>query len=449
MLRWPWCVREKRRSSPPLGVAAVLVVLIGRVTASAQLATDQVPRERILPTQETLKQQVSKGRYRLGPIRILPTLVVNNAGYDNNVFGTPEVCPPGTGCGQPKTSDWSASVSAGAQLVAPVGAKIYMRGAVLPEYIWYRQLSNRRTFGGLYQASLLGFFNRMTLEVGGYTSRTFGFLSSETETRVVQVVNDGSAKVEVDISRALSLFAAAEALRQRLGLSGELPASSVDVRSLDRDEGAARGGIRYKISPQLDVSAAVEETRSEFVERPREEDNQSLAYLLGIYYNRPRFFVNLSGGYRRGRPYNQSAFPEYKTATGSYFVSYFLLRKLEAQVYGRRGISYGSLFPRPTYFIESRTGGGLNFEVHPRVLLRGYGEYGTNDYSAPELLEEVLTKRTDKVSVLGGGFSALLYRKVVLTALATRSAYTSLFPGLTRTVVRITTTLSFAGELAR
>jgi len=170
---------------------------------------------------------------------------------------------------------------------------------------------------------------------------------------------------------------------------------------------------------------------------------------MGIHYVRPRLFVNLSGGYRKGRPFNGSTFPEYQAATGSYFVSYFLLRSLEVQAFGRRGISYGSLFPIPTYFIETRNGGGVNLQVHPRLLLRGYGEYGTNDYPASELLGAVFVKRRDKASTVGGGFSALIYRKTVLTGLVNQSKYDSLIPGLTRTVVRFTTSLSFEGELAR
>jgi len=417
--------------------------------ASAQLVNDQVPRERTVSAEETLKNQIGIARLRLGPLRVLPTLIVTNAGYDNNVYGTPETCPPITGCERPKTADWTATVSAGARFVAPIGSKIYLQGDALPEYTWYRELSNRRTFGGFYRGSVYGFFNRMSLQVSGYSVKSFTFLTSETETRVVQNTKDGSAKLELDLSRALSVFGGAEALRSRYSSVGDLSPVSVDQRGLDRDDYAARGGIRYRISSEWDVSAGVEATRSEFVTRPQDADNQSVAYLLGIHYSRPRLFVNLAGGYRKGRPYNRSTFPEYQTGTGSYFVSYFLTRKLEAQIYGRRGVSYGSLFPEPTYFIETRNGAGMNLQVHPRVLLRGYGEYGTNDFPVPQVLGEVLTKRTDKASAVGGGFSALLVGKLVLTALVNRSSYTSLFPGLTRTVVRFSTSLSFEGELAR
>jgi len=396
--------------------------------------------------EEGIKLRLSKSRFRLGPIHLLPTLRVTNAGYDNNVYGSPE--------GEAKTADWSANVTAGAEWIVPTGKKMYAVGEALPQYIWYRELTGRRTFGGNYSAFLLGFFNRMSLRTGGYASRTFGFLSTETETQVVEDARDGSANLELDLSRAFSAFAGAEVRRARLRLAGQVPSLPVDVKQLDRDEGVARGGIRYRISPEWDITAGVEGSQAKFVETPDQRNNQSIAYFVGVHYNRPRFFANLSAGRRDGRPYQGSAFPEYTISSYSYFLSYFLTRNLEAQGFGQRGISYGSILTGDIaagnlYYVETRNGGGLNLQVHPRLLLRGQAEYGTNDFPFPVLIGDRLSKRTDKVSIIGGGLSARVYRTVVLTTLANRYHYDSPFPGLTRTVVRFTTALSFEGELSR
>src|SRR5438270_3510377 len=80
-------------SEVPLALSA-LVIWMACDCSWAQLATDQVPRERTVPSEETVKQQVSNARLRLGPLRILPTVIVTSAGYDNNVHDTPETCPP-------------------------------------------------------------------------------------------------------------------------------------------------------------------------------------------------------------------------------------------------------------------------------------------------------------------------------------------------------------------
>jgi hypothetical protein len=428
--------------------------LVGRKIASAQLATDQVPRERTVPVEDAVKQELASARYRLGPIRILPTLFVSNAGYDSNVFGTPENCQQIPGCHETKTADWGASVSAGARLVAPVGAKMFAAGVILPEYTWYQKLASRRALGGLFKAFLYGFFNRMSIEVGGYSSKTFGPLSSETDTRIVEVATDGSARIELDLSRSLSAYVGGEIRRARLGLNGEIPAIAVDVHQLNRDDEVVRAGLRYRISSQWDVTLGAEGTRALFVESPETRNNQSVAYLLGIHYSRPRFFAAVSGGRREGRAFGGSIFPNYSTSTYSYFASYYLTKKLELQGFGHRGVLFGSPLPENLvfnnlFFVETRYGGGINLEVHPRLLLRVQADYGTNEFPEPVLIGTTLTKRSDKVSIVAGGFSAILYKSVVLTGLATRQKYDSPVPSLSRTVDRFTTSLSFAGQFSR
>jgi hypothetical protein len=431
-----WCIR---------GIVLIALALFP-LRAAAQLTSDQVPRQRTVPAEEGLKEEIDRSLFRLGPLRLLPTVRVNNAGYDNNVFGNPE--------GEPKTADWSANVTAGLRFVAPIGKKMYVAGDALPQYIWYRELADRRTLGGVYSAALLGFFNRMSLRVGGYGSRTFGFVSTETETQVIEDAQDGSANLEIEMTRKFSAYAGGEFRRARLHPGGPVPSLFVDVHQLDRDEGVVRGGLRYRITPDLDVTAGVEESQAKFVETPEQRNNRSTAYLLGLHFNRPRFYVNLNGGHREGRPYQGSIFPAYNANTYSYFLSYFLTRKLELQGFGNRGVSYGSILTGDIaegnlYYVETRNGGGLNLQLHPRILIRGQAEYGTNAFPFPVSVGGELRSRTDKLTIYGGGFSVRVYRKVVFTASVDHFHYDSPFPNLTRTVIRYTTGLTFEGDLAR
>jgi len=222
---------------------------------------------------------------------------ISDLGYDSNVFGSQKGS---------EVSDWTISARVGVQWIVPVGSKLYIVGEATPAYTWYKDLADRRTFQGIYRTSLLGFFNRASLEVGGYNTKSFGYLSAETPTQVIQTVLDGTAKLEVDIASNFSLYGNFEVARLRFGLAGGDP-TVLDVSAFQRQEAAARGGIRYRISPAWDVSAGYEKTQTEFVFVPEARDNQSDAYLLGIHYNRPRFFLSLSGGYREGKPYNGSS----------------------------------------------------------------------------------------------------------------------------------------------
>jgi hypothetical protein len=431
-----------RESLPAVRVPVLLLrkflTVSGFLLASAcfaQMITDEVPRQRTVPTREAVKQEVENRRFRLGPFRLNPIVQISDLGYDSNVFGSP--------AGQ-EVSDWTLGIRAGFQWIVPVGSKLYVVGEATPSYNWYKKLAERRTFAGEYRTALLGFFNRASLEVGGFNTKTLSYISSETQTKAIQTILDGTAKVEIDVASNLSLYGNVEVARLRFGLAGGDP-TIIDVSEFQRQEAAARGGIRYKFSPSLDISAGYEKTQTEFVNVAQQRDNQSDAYLLGIHYDRPKFFLNLSGGYRQGKPYNGSTFERYSNATGSLYASYFLSRRVELKGYGRRRVSYGL---EASQFLESSFGGGVNVQVHPRILVSLNADTGTNSFPA-STLGSVSTARSDRSTNYIGGVSALVYRKMVVTANAIRSEYSSSESLLNRKVSRYTMSIGFQGLFTR
>lgn len=416
--------------------ALLLCALASAGAARAQLTSDDVPQGRTIPAKDEIDADMQKSRFRLGPIRLIPTIAVTDAGYDNNVFGTTEN----------KVSDWSFTVRGGFRFIVPFGSKVYLRGEALPQYTWYDKVSDRRGFGGLYDASLFGFFNRMTLQLSAADSEAFYTYSTEVLTKARTRIQDGSGGVEVELWRRFSIFGRAEIERFRYSTEGQLPGERLDLN--DRTDSAVRGGPRYLLSPEWSVSAAVEQTWSDFVRSGETRDNQSRAYLLGVQYSRPRFFLNLSGGYRRGTERDGSTFPAYSTGTGSFFASFFPIRWLELQGFGRRRVSYSLSTSNPYYF-ENRIGGALNLQVLDRVLLRGYGEVGPNSYPIAEIQNGSEVHRRDQARIYGGGASVILVRPLVLTGLVTRNEYDSNFAVNSRTVTRFTVNVSFTGEFVR
>jgi hypothetical protein len=395
----------------------------------------QVPQERTVPLEEQVKQEMADSRFHLGPIRLLPRFSVSEAGYNSNLFGTPA----------PTVSDWTAAVSAGLHMLLPLGSKMYLRGDALPEYYWYAHHPEQRSLGGQYAASWLGFFNRMSTDLSGGYSKKVSPLSSEIEGFVTHELVDGSANLEVNLSRRWSLFAGGEGHRLRYSSEGT---RVTNVEELDRDDLAAHTGIRYRWTSFFNVAAEVKETQGQFVQSSQPRDNRTTAYLLGVYYNRDRFFVNLNAGYQVGRPYNGSAFAPLSTSTGSYFVSYFLTQPIELQAYGHRGTQY-SQFEQNAYFIETRNALGITVKIGYRVGLHGYGEYGTNQYPVPVLTGTELVNREDRFTTVGGGLSVLFFRSASITALINQRRVSSNIPGLDRSVLRFTTNLTFQGNFNR
>jgi hypothetical protein len=283
----------------------------------------------------------------------------------------------------------------------------------------------------------------MTLQLSGSGSQDFALYSAELLARVLTKSADGLAAVDVLVSQGIAVFGKGEIRKVQYDSQGQLPI--FDVALNNRTDSAVRGGVRFRLTRESNVSVAVEQTWSDFVESPETRNNESRAYLLGANYQRPKFFVALSGGYREGKPRDGSSFPEYSTPTGSFFVSYFPIRWLELQAYGRRVVSY-SISEVVPYYFENQFGGGMNFQPFARLLLRGYAQGGPNQYP-----DKTRSQRT----LYGGGLSAIvtnetvLGQPAVLTGLVTRIDTKSANSFLDRSVTRFTIGVSFSGEFSR
>jgi len=406
-----------------------MTVLFSPLTAAAQVP--QVPQERTLPLEEQVQEEMASSPYRLGPVRLFPSFSLTNAGYNNNLFGTPA----------PTVSDWTADVSVGLHLLLPIGSKMYLRGDALPAYDWYAHHPELRTFGGLFGGDWLGFFNHLTTDVTGSSLQTSGPLNSEVQTQVTTHILTGRAGFQVNLTHQWWLLA--DGRGQRVTQSSPAETS---VDRLDRDDYIVHAGILYRWSSLLDVSASVEGTQSSFHQEAEAQfrDNRTTAYVLSVYYRGDRLFVNANGGYRVARPYG-SSFAGFSTATESYFVSYYLSPPLELQAYGHRAPGY-SLFANNVYFMETRNGLGATLRIGRRIQLHGYGEVGTNDYPvAVPVPGGELIERQDRFTIVGGGLTFLFFRNAALNAQISKEKITSNYPGIARSIARFTTNLILQG----
>ena len=412
--------------------------LLAPAASQAQALIDQVPRGRTVTTEERIEAEMQSARLLVGPFRVIPVIVVDNAGYDSNVFSRPS--------GQPKVGDWTASAGAGGRVLFPMGSKFFLRLVAVPQYIWYDQLVDRRTWGGDFSGSFLALGNRLSFEATGGWGKGSTILSSETQATVVETTTNGGAKLEVQLARALSLVGAAEISEDRYSPTGQDPVDPVEVQRFDRTDTAALAGLRLRLTSDLDMTAGVQGTRAEFVEFSQLRDNETYALLGAIHLDRPRFFVNLAGGYRKARPFNGSLFPHYSTWIGSYFASWHLGGPLAVQAYGHRRPVY-SFSLANQFYIESRYGGGLSVRLGSRVALSGHVDAGTNLY--PYRIIQAGTSLSDDAFEYGGGLSVLLLGNTVVHA---RAYETDLKPSSgapERKVFRFITGLSFNGELTR
>jgi hypothetical protein len=421
------------RGTASLRGALVSILFLSACSALGQMASDTVPRERTIPRREQMDRDLEEARVHLGPFRIEPLFGLRDVGYENNVFGTTEN----------PVADWRATVSAGADVILPIGSKTYLLGRALPEYTWYSKVTNRRAFGGTYGGSYVALFNRLSLEAGAQTANQIAPVSSEVEQSIPGTRDEIYARAEIEIFRRFSLFGSARRQGQRYDTSDEqLPALA---GRLERDEDLVRAGVRYKWRSWLDFSAAVEEGGTEFVSALN-RDNDTRAVLFGIHYDRPRVFLSVSAGQREGRPRGtDSIFPAFTTTTGSYYLEYQLGAPPRLDVYGHRNVRY-SLTDASPYFFENRNGAGLTIPIGTRFGVRLLGELGSNDY--PVVAGQTTPKRTDSVTLIGTGVAVRLYRKTYLSVVASETRYDSNLD-FDRSILRVTTLISLRGQAFR
>ncbi len=421
----------------PFGAAVVLAAL----PALGQISTDAPPSQRTLPAAEQVERGMATARFRLGPVRLLPFFELYNVGWSNNVL----VTAAGT------VDDYTASASAGAGLVVPFGRKLYLRGRIAPTYDWYYRTEDLRGVGGEYSGELLGLFNRLTVGAGGGYKKAISTVSSELARDVFNTTTSGMAKAEVKLLDRLSLFGGAEFANLKQDDPNANTPGLAPVSALDRRETAYRGGLQYTFSSVLSVGLMAEEVETRFEENWELQDNDVTGLVFVARYDRERFYAEGTVGVREGKPVNPNEyFPEYRTGTYGYFVSFFVTRAFEVQVRGARRPK-ASLFLDNPYYFETRNGGTLRLAVGRRLSFNATGELGSNRYVNPVLVTatgEIIT-RTDDTTRFGGGFDFKVSRAVSVGVTATQERFHSNIDYYDRNVFRISGGLRVSADFGR
>lgn len=421
-------------SSPRLCLSILAIFSAG--TALAQLTSDVVPRERLVPREEQVRRELEATSGRIGPFRLRPQLLLRDIRYTDNVYGVRD--------GEEKVEDYGATLAAGTRWILPFGPKAYIRGGILPAYTWSAELPERRFLGGTYDVSAIALFNRLTVEGSSGISKGLTAPSVETEVEVIRDLSWYGLDAELDLSGYISLFGSAHSqnLEHDSGAIEAGPASFAS--SLDREDTAVRAGIRYRLTSFLDFSLAAERSRTSFDVSPGGRNNSSDAVLLGMHYERPRSYLNLTVGQREYEPDGPSSIEPFDETVGSYFAALATGGPVEIQGFGRREVSY-SLSQNTLFILGNHHGLGAILRAGERIRVRITGELGSNDYrSGPQSVEPIL-RRIDDVTTYGAGLDIRLYRNVALTFFVYESVYDSNIDEFDRSTLGFRTGLTIGG----
>jgi len=394
--------------------ALSVIALLVAGSAGAQFTQYTAPGslvEEQVPTQERLEAAMEDARYHLGPLRVGPWVALKDVAYTNNVYGTAT---------NPK-SDVTATLGAGVHAYLPIGHWTTLGMYVLPEYVWWHDLSNRRGWNGAIGAGLFGYFNRMTVEVQAGASRVQQYASSELEVPVNLEDQRVSALVEVKVLGRLSLFGVAGVDQWRYNERGLTPVVANQLILLDRDEKRAGGGVRYHFTKTISLGIGAGQYTTDFVhpENPQSNSGPALITLLSAKAGHLSLDVNVVT--LDLKPTGSSEFVPYRGTNGGFRIGFRPAGKLEMNYYGGRNLVY-SLAPGASYYLDERTGVALQYPFGWRASGRVYWEKGQNPYVASATGGPV---GTDHFTTYGGNVSVQIGRSASLNVGASRSDYTS------------------------
>jgi hypothetical protein len=418
-----------------LRIRALLVGMFfltsGTVAAqSTQYTLPGEPEERPDSRREEMERLVEGARYRLGPVRIAPWLGLRDAAYVRTLFAT----------GTEPPSDFTATVGAGLRAYLRTGRKVLWSAHALPEYVWWQEQEERRRLNGRYGLGLHGFFNRLSVET---------ILEREEVQRIVTPeipqpsnVRLQSARLlsEVELTGATFAFATASVSEQTSLADDEEDPRLQALGLLDREDRAARIGVRWRPREAWMLGLGIERTEADFADAALDRSNSGTAPILEFKYDRRRFLAQADLAVRSLEAREGARFLAFDGVTGTAAVS---LRPggLQAWLYGNRDILY-SLSPGYAYLTDERLGVALSVRLGRRTQVRSFAETGTDEYTAFSPAEP---RRSDDVVSFGGGLTIALWGPVSLEVQAVRSEFDSNLPGGDRTYTAAGATLNLLG----
>lgn len=367
-----------------------------------------------------LDDAIENAKWDWGRVRVDPWLALREIAYDSNVDAR----------SRNEESDLTATIGAGLRGYLPVGSDLIVAGHVLPEYVWWRDLSDRRRVNGRYGLGLFGTFGRTALELSATRVNEARFFSREFEDQVNTEDEVAFLSLDVDLDLGFSLFGSARL--RRLAFDDEDDPDLANVRTLDRDETVYRAGARYTFDRGLGISLGVEDSEVEFEDENSIRANEGTSPFVRFDYDPPDFYAVVELVNRDLEFLRTDRTLDYDEITGHGRFEWEAFERLGFQTWVRRDLVY-SFTDEYAYFEEDVYGLGARASVSSWLGMRVFGETGRNDFTEIDPLTPV---RSDDFDTYGIEFQFKV-RRATIRLEYSLTDYTSTLPQFDRDVTII------------
>jgi hypothetical protein len=382
-------------------VAATLLVVVASTFLPLRAAS----------AQQTEVPFGSEGRYRLGPLRFTPSLVVGDIGVDSNVFNEPV---------DPKR-DVTAVVGPGVKVWLPAGrARIFSSNA--GQYVYFKTYESQRGWNGMNALRTDFRLGRLTPFATGTYNNTRNRPGYEIDARSRATVSAVSLGTDLRLSPKLSIVASGERELTTFD-SDETFRGAALARQLNRQSNSEHVALRHTLTPLTTFVVKADVIRDRF-ESNDLRDSNSLRVMPGFEF---KPFALVSGtvfvGMRDFNP-TSGAVPSYRGPVAAVNANY-VLRALRFSGSVNRDITY-SFEPAEPYYVLTDVGLGATWRLRPTWDVRVRGSRQALNYKSLGLLGSTVG-RTDHAHQFGAGLGYVLgtTARIGLDALySTRDAVT-------------------------
>jgi hypothetical protein len=317
-------------------------------------------------------------KWRIGPFRIFPTLVLRNIGYDNNVYRASELGNP--------VGDYTFTLS------LPITTHLLFRDWVIlsfrtvPEYVFFLEEERERSFNISYSPSIkMRLLKRFVLSGSYFYRQARVRASSEIDYRVNETRKETSGQIFYETERGTSVGFTAM-YRDLKYQDIQAPELSIFYsRRLNRTEQFGQLEFYYPVFTDSFFFANFGLGEHNF-DYPESKFKDSYSYNIYTGLQFPllgRIRGVLSIGYKILEPY-RSKKKSFSGPVGNVRVDYRLRRFTVRALYQRDCVF--SFWTDNVFYIEDSYGAGLSFYMNQYIRLDYDFIYSNSYYPEPETI---------------------------------------------------------------
>jgi len=395
--------------------AGLAVVLFAALFGAAALSPLRADTWRGLE----LKQRIEGAAWRLGPLRIAPSLVVRNAGFDSNVLNSPDN----------PIRDFTVTAGPAATVFVPVLPRFILSLTGSPQYLWFNKTKRERAwnfyFTGAAQLNLRNIFFSLDGEYSDARERW----NTEIDIRPRRKGLGYGSSVLVALGYRTSFGVGYRTVKYDYE---SLEIEGFDVRErLNRRESYGNVSIFYQLGTarRAYINFEYGDYKFEFAERAALQNSRSYGLYGGLEFIQPgrRLQGHVRLGYKKFDVLAQEGL-DFRGFVGDTALRFRVARPLVLRASYIRDVVFSLWFGNP-FFVESRPGVGVSLYTPLSFIRLDYDfALGRNRYFVPGGGEPGVT-RLDDYTMHTAGIYFRIRRDTALGFITSWWARNSNLPG--------------------